>query len=206
MRVLGTQEDKFIDFGLNYAAVQNFSVRQSLFTVAQGAGESQRIGRRITVTKISFRWHVSQDNILSQSIGLLELEPQTCIIALVLDTQANGANALASDIYQNPARDTTFNDLPNSKRFRTLFRRELAIPSGSISAEWRPATAKTHYTLKGGRTPVYTWSTSCKLPVLYSGNTATVADIVTNNLLFVTSFSSDIGGMAGNVRIRYVDS
>lgn len=171
--------------------------------MAQGVGDSQRIGRKIRVKRITIRYQFSRDNELAVTAGFGQLAPGTCAFMFLQDKQANGALPAAGDVLEDTSTVRTMNELSNSNRFRTLFRKDAEVPTGPISAHWDGTN--TVYTMKGGLTPVQTWSGALDFPVQYTGVGATVAEIASNNIVFMTYCDHDYGSTRVYVRVRYTD-
>lgn len=90
---------------------------------AQGDGESNRDGRKYTIKSL---WLSGVIDFTAASDQADVFEQQGIFIALVLDTQANGAALNSEDVYINPSTlagailPQPLRNLQNSKRFRVL--------------------------------------------------------------------------------------
>lgn len=135
--------------------------------------------------------------------GLAQLAPATGAFVILLDKQPNGALPAASAVFEDTSTVRSMNELSNSDRFRTIVRRDFAVPTGPLSVHWDGTN--TVYNMKGGLTPVATWSGALDFHTTYSGASAGVADIATNNLVFMTYCDNDYGSTRVYVRVRYTD-
>lgn len=103
-------------------AEHNPSATISLNTVVQGDGESNRDGRQIQMTSIGVRGHIRTPVETNQTVTD---ETLMVMVALVLDTQTNGALLNSEDVFINPSADALlaaqpWHNLQFSKRFRVL--------------------------------------------------------------------------------------
>jgi len=164
---------------------------QSLVNIAQGTGESQRVGRRCTIKKIDMKG----DMVLAQNIGSV-----TYSIALVLDTQTNGAfpSGTYTDVFETDS-PLSFLNLANSQRFRILKRwfgvlnQNAGDGSGAYQAVRR--SIKFHK--------------ACNIPIEYSSTTGAITEIRTNNIFVMwdcDAGADDAVTVAMNWRLRFSDN
>ncbi len=99
----------------------------SLNIVAEGVGESQRIGRKIVLRAI----HI-QGTVLLPTTATAADTSDSVRVVLYQDKQTNGAAAAVTDILES-ADYRAFNNLSNKGRFRTLADTRVALDSGSGS-------------------------------------------------------------------------
>lgn len=169
---------------------------------AQGDGEQNRDGNRALI-KSAF------------ITGILEAAPQAnqtagdaasaWMVALVLDTQTNGAQLNSEDVYVNPSAATLLagqplRNLQYSSRFRVL-----KTVKGHFSQP-NMAYDGTNIEQGGARTP-FTMSWSGSLPVQFKGG-ATAAGVagVADNSLHVIAFTTgtDLAPVIRyNARVRF---
>lgn len=169
-----------------------------LNAIAQGDGESQRDGRRCTLTSVHVQGYVRfKSDVLSggtPDIGRVRL-------ALVLDTQTNGAQFNAEDVFIEPTDGTlatcTFRNLQYQKRFRVLASKVVDLRSQAGAGPdagflyWSPdiASFEFHKEFKSG------------LQVNHSGTTASVASITDNSLHMIAILD---GGSNADASLSYV--
>ncbi len=172
-------------------------------TVIQGDGESNRDGRKITMRSI----YVS---------GTISIPPQTAQsaldnavfvwLALVLDTQTNGATINSEDVYINPGGNnaTAVNpqrNLENVQRFRVLGIRKFVFGTPNSVNE----TGATGGTAQGASGRYFQFANKLGIDVHYKGTTESVSNITDNSLHLLGWVSGT--GMAANIsyvsRLRF---
>jgi len=187
-------ELKFLDTAISVAPIDaTYEVMTScLNVVAQGGGESQRIGRKITIKSIQMR-HVLTYVPAASTQGLT-----TVVICLVLDKQANGAAPAITDIFTSNSAATAMINLANSERFVVLKRFVFTLASSAgASGSFSRAEALIDFYKK------------VDIPVEYDNTAATGAltTVRSNNLLLTAGSlgEDDVVLMTGTTRIRYSD-
>lgn len=93
-----------------------------LNAVVQGDGESNRDGKNYIIKSLHFLGRVVTNSVTDKTVGFIS---PSCFIAIVLDTQTNGAQLNSEDVYTNPAGSIANNtclqrNLQYSSRFRVL--------------------------------------------------------------------------------------
>jgi len=174
----------------------------TLNTVTQGDGESQRDGRKIIMKSIMLKGHIdvpAQADVTATDDGC------KIMIALVLDTQTNGATISSENVFSNPSANSAnapnvFNNLQYSKRFRILKRLDLVLNPPPLSYDG------TNIEMQGMKRAFKIYKTLNDIVVNYTANTENVANIVDNSL-HVIAFCNEIN-MAPtinyNARLRFV--
>lgn len=187
-------ERKFVDTTGTYVVPQIQTGTINLVNgIAQGAGNSQRVGFKVTMTSISVK-----GNFLSTSAA----NPNgACRIKLVYDKQTNLALPVATDILVADAVGAP-NNLINGDRFITLMDQQIH-PDAAISTF-------------GGSYCAYDidFFTKCQLPMVFGGVGATVASIETGGLYLLAYYTTCGGAAAPSaiygqniyVRVRYTDN
>ncbi len=114
-------ELKFIDTSLNLSPVTSTGAFVgSIVIIAEGDGESDRDGRKISVTQVTTKLHLVMDPTAGTGLTGTHNAVKVC---LVLDTQVNGATPATLDYEVAPTTFLTFRNLSNSQRFKTLWTR-----------------------------------------------------------------------------------
>ncbi len=193
-----TAELKFHDLDVDDVAIAiNGTIAEdSVLTIAQGNTESQRIGRKLTVMMIGWKFEI-------KFLGATAIAATSDVVRvmLYLDRQTNGATAtvtgiLESDNYQS------FNNLANKNRFLILMDRLYSLKSFSGSGQGTAAT------LAFGEDVISdSFYKKCNIPIEYD-NSATDGTISTmrSNNIGVLLLSRDGGSLfASKMRIRYSD-
>lgn len=166
-----------------------------------GAGQSNRIGKRITITAV----HVT---------GVISIPAQTnqttadtmgpVLVALVLDKQTNGAQLNSEDVYTNPTTSAVTNATPLrnmnfSKRFKVLQSLVINPKMATISFDG------TNVEQTGEAIP-FRIDKKLRLPIEFNSlDNGNVGDIVDNSLHIVAFSSSTSQGalMSYNARVRF---
>ncbi len=176
------------------AATMN--VQAALLTIAEGNGESERIGRKLTIKKIGWRYEcrIPTTATAANTSDIIR-------VMMVLDKQANGALGANTDVLENDDYQS-FNNLSNSQRFRILMDKSYAMhcPAGSGRG--------TADTLSYGEHIITAqWHKECNIPIEYdnSASTGVITSIRSNNIFIIVGSKSGLGGFASQVRIRYTD-
>ncbi len=194
----GGKELKFHDLDIDDAAIAtNGNIAQvSCLTIVQGDGESERIGRKICVKKIGWRFEI-----LKNTAGDL-LSADVVRVILYLDQQTNGATAAVSgdggiveaDDYQ------TFLNLANKGRFKIMMDRTydmntFAGAGNGTANDSSPVLVTDSFYWKGA------------IPIEYDSGAATgVITTMRSNNIGVLLFSR--GGLCtfgSKMRIRFTD-
>ncbi len=196
----GGGEQKFHDVDVDDAVVTAAGTIQntgSVNLIAQGTSESERIGRKVTIRKILWRYNVSLPALAStQNPGNDEIR-----VIMYLDKQANGATAtvtgiLASDDFQS------FNNLSNTSRFRILmdrvhgpFKRTAGAGAGGAENDW------------SGEAANYTFFKTCNIPLEFSSTTGAITELRSNNIgVLLLSRAGSILTFGSKLRLRYSDN
>ena len=135
-------ETKFYDTSLSASNIsaptdatageQDPSTILCLSAPAAGDGESNRDGRQICMKYLSVKGVIKRGEIS----GATNYLPATFFIAIVLDTQTNGAQLNSEDVFTNPAatNDTAcsvFRNLQYIKRFQVLKQKTIHLKNMS---------------------------------------------------------------------------
>lgn len=192
------QELKFADQTVN-TAIDPVATSQWIVSlnngsgIAQGDGQSERIGRKAVISSVHMEGYLEMDpgSVISDSTNMVR-------IAVVLDKQANGSVPGFQDIWRLAGLSMNqFRNLEKSSRFKVLFDKRYVL---------RPQVAG-----NGTAVDVGQWLAPIKfhkrvnIPVEYSGITNSVSSIVNNNLLVFACRESAASEprIVYNWRIRY---
>jgi len=167
---------------------QNFAMNQTgalylLNGIARGDDINERTGRQVILKSVELKC----DNYITATTGVR----QTQRVLVVYDSQTN-ATALTILQVLNAVTVISMKNLENRKRFQILLDKTLDLmPSGDERQHWK-------------------WYKKLNHQVQFNnGDAATVADIVTGSLYFITIGSNVAGVNAGTsditVRVRYTD-
>ncbi len=185
-------ELKFHDVNLNVdpLAVAG-SVTASLNLIAQGNGESQRLGRKCFVKSIHIRgrWQVDTAGASDQDT--------TIRMIIFIDKQCNGATAAVTDILDS-AGYTSFRSLVNSGRFKICMDRNYTLHKDT---EHTSADAVVTFQ----KTRDFQWHKKLNVPLLFDGATGAITEICCQNIgvLFICDNVGSAPKFNGNVRLRF---
>lgn len=195
-RFAGTgTELKFFDTSkaLTTVAATGTILDDSLNHIAQGTGESDRIGRKCTLKSINLH-------------GLLQLPAATAAVntddvvrfIVFLDKQCNGAAAGVTDILET--NDFfSFNNLANKSRFRILCDKKL-----TINAQGATATAGA-YTY-GEQRKGFNLYLRCNLPLEFDNTTGAITELRSNNIGVLAISNQGTARIQYTSRVRYADN
>ncbi len=181
----------------NLSADTNGLITDTLLTIPEGVGESQRVGRKIIIRQLQ----------LYANATLLAVTDATnvsvdCRFILYLDSQTNGSAAAVADILES-ATVRSFRNLSNSGRFRILMDKRFGL---SAQAGGAHALDSTHsFTV----TRVFGLNKRLELPIEYDSSAATgaLATMRSNNIgmLVLAEINSRVQ-FNTSFRFRYSDS
>lgn len=204
-------ETKFYDTNYQLTAVANNadcsggeadpSVTSMISTPAVGDTEQDRDGKRIVIKSVQISGVLRQAPQINQTA--LDDQPNV-FVAVVLDTQSNGAQLNSEDVYANlnNERATLAKPLRNllyAQRFTVLKSEcmQLPVPTSSYDG--------TNIEI-GGTCTNFDWFIPLELPVNFTaGTTASIANVVDNSI-HVIAFSNTadpVVSLAYNARIRF---
>jgi len=153
--------------------------------IPQGTTESNRDGRKCTITSINMKGYLTKNNGGPSAVYN---------IALVLDTQANGAYPDYTDVFETDTPDSHLN-LANSQRFRVLKRWY-----GTMNA----LTVNNSFTNWGETRKVLSFNKKCNIPLEFSSTTGAITEIRSNNLLVMWDCDlNDAISANMNFRLRF---
>lgn len=170
--------------------------------VTQGDGPTNRTGNKITLKSIEIEGMIT---VAAQEVILDPPISPTIFIALVLDTQTNGAQCTSDQIYgaaagilaASPIRNMSF-----TERFRVLKKLRMNLPAFTMSQN-----GANSFSLPGNQVPFKIFKKLRGLVTSYqTGNTTNqIAGIVDNSLHVVawTSDTSTVDSIVYQARLRF---
>ncbi len=190
-------ELKFHDLDINSAsvAIDGTIVEDSVLTIAQGTTESQRIGRKVIVKAINWRWNL----LLSVATSSANVD-ETIRLILYQDKQTNGATATVTDILETDNYQS-FNQLANKSRFRTLMDRLYTL-NATVGAGDGTTNTFGQWTLNDS---VFL---NVHIPIEYdnSATTGAISTMRSNNVgVLILAKDGSLVVMDGKMRIRFAD-
>lgn len=181
-------ENKFIDYTLNSGtltsswagAEHNPTTIDCLSAVAQGDGESSRDGRKYAVNSVHLQGQVSHLAAESETVPAPDIIVK---VALVQDTQTNGTELSAENVFSDAAATHDvygFRNLQFVKRFKVLAHKWITLPVGQST------TNEGGINLFANNKVSRKWSMNYKFkePMIVNctGTTAVVGSIADNSL------------------------
>jgi len=206
-------EKKFYDTNLNSAALSDAvgltagmidpSATSMISTPTQGDGEQQREGKRIVIKSVQV------NGIVYNSVNEGTANPPvrcTAFVALVLDTQSNGAQCTSDQVFKNTSADLT--GIPCPLRNLLYATRFKVLKTGVF--DLNPVTLASHTADHMSWATVqrtFNWYLPLDLVVNFNnGTTASIANVVDNSLHMIAFVDDDFNAprITYNARIRFV--
>jgi len=191
-------ELKFFDTAIsfNLDAVGEVPASGQLNLIAQGTGQSQRIGRIATVRSMQLRLNLDYLPTTAATAS------GNAFIYVVLDTQCNGAAAAITDVLTGSGMSTALINLDNSQRFRILKKIKVEFqPGAGVSAAYNEVRKCVDVYMK------------LNVPLEFSSTTGAITELRSNNIFLLAGGDGSNGGVfddlcavTGNCRLRYTDS
>lgn len=171
----------------------------SINLVPQGTTPVTRVGTKFIISRIYVRVVLIGSSTVA-SVGPIK-------IALVLDSQANGAAAAFTDIFDTTTLSAgmSFPNLGNSNRFKIMKQWIMGVPPQPITTNF-DSNSRSYSQFN----VVKTYYKKCSIPIMYSvtNTDGAITGIRSNNLQFfaVSDFSDDVITANISTRIRFSDS
>ncbi len=191
------QETKFHDLDIDDPTIAvNGTISQvSCVTIAQGTTESTRIGRKIIVRHIGWKF-----NMLLPSAASAGSTSDTVRVILYLDKQTNGATATVTGILETDDYQS-FNQLANKSRFRTLMDRTYDLNSPSITDLTGPSTNTSEFRIHDSLFK------RLNIPIEYDNSftTGVIGTMRSNNIGVLLLSHSGFVTFESKMRVRFSD-
>lgn len=192
-RLLGSELKNFdVVWQLN-PVVATGTISPHLLTIAQGIGDTQRIGRKVTIKKVMLR-----GNVEIPSTSTPGNTSATVRIMLIHDKQANKALPGVTDVLET-AVFQAFNNLSNKNRFVVLMDRMLVVQSKSGS--WDGTDDQF-----GENQVNFSYYKDVVIPIEYNAASGAITTVTSHNIFGLIISSVGIAVWAGNLRFRYTDN
>ncbi len=184
------QEVKFLDADLDNAdgITAAGEVSNSLNLIAIGDGESQRDGRHSTALGVSLQGDLFLSAV-DDSAGPRDGEGVRLI--LVLDTQANGAYPVVTDILTTGNIHSHYN-ASNSERFEVLWDERFDLNYNGGPTDYP------------GVVEQFEFSCARIFDLDFTGAAADIGNVATNNLVLLSISKSALAGMRCTGRLFFV--
>lgn len=190
------KEYKFLDSDIVGTSVSSSGVIfDSVNKIVQGVGESERVGRKVVIRELQFRWHFT---IPAQNEETSPLGGDGIRMIWFIDKQCNGAVTTTASLLANLSFHSPLN-LENSDRFVILVDRIY-----TMNYNWGTSESAGTVT-QGGVMTQKVMKKKLWVPIEYSGTTAIMANIRSNNIGMMFITLNQRVTVNGETRIRYSD-
>ncbi len=191
-------EVKFKDTTMDDAAIGTTGTLQTgPLTIAEGTDDDQRVGRKIVLTKLQYRYTLT---IVQTTDG--ESSNDVVRVMVLLDKQCNGAVPTISGASGILTADTfdAYMQLANSGRFTVLMNRWHVMNSTAAVGD---GTTNEY----GQNSKFFQWHKNVNIPIEYdtSATTGVITTIRSNNIQVVVWSLEGNCKMVSLFRIRYTD-
>ncbi len=189
-------ELKFHDFTVDDAVIAAGGVlTTSINLIAQGTGESERIGRKCTLKSIFWRG--------SLALPLLELEgspgsSERIRLIMYQDKQTNGAAATALGILEAVTVDD-YRNLANSGRFNILYDHTVVLNYSTLSH-----FAVNSFSMAENKRN-FSFFKKCNIPLEFDNTVGALTELRSNNIGLLIVSEGGSGALISRIRLRFSD-
>ncbi len=188
----GGTEKKWFDSDFDEAVVATTAeISLSKNLIAQGTGESNRIGRKCTVKAINLRYEITLPATTVATTG------DIVRVILVLDKQANGVMFTGSTVLQTNTEYMSYRGLDNSNRVVVLMDRYHVINHKSAAGDATGVDTNTE-------TAFYKFHKKVNIPLEFSDTTGAITEIRSNNIGILVISGFGRAGFKSHCRLRFV--
>lgn len=167
-------------------------ISASVNLIPQDVTESGRVGRRVILKAVNFRFVAKLENTSTPSAT-----DDGIRVIIYHDRQANGATAAVSDILSTTTF-LSFNNLGNKSRFTVLS--DKIVDLSSTAGSWDGTNDQ--FGEKAMTKSVYL---KCDIPLEFSGTAANISNVRSNNIGIMAITDAGKIKIKGVVRARYMD-
>jgi len=183
-------EKKYYDSAWGPTTVAGTATIHSTFlAIAQGTTEVTRVGGKINVCNINFRGEILG---LNDNSGA----PEVVRIIWLWDKQCNGAAPVATDIL---AADNinSFLNMDNTDRFQVIKDKMYTVDVSAYDVA---------SDLAFSHSKIIKLNYKCSVPIHYSSTTGAIAEIKSNNLIFLAIAIGTKAAYRMRVRVKFTDA
>jgi len=179
-----------------------FIIPTSGLGIKTGSGASDVVGTHMTVKEIELRLQFYQVEQAENTIANLIVEINTLSVAIILDTQANGALPAMTDIFTGNSPQALRN-VENEQRFRFLKEKNFAMNNGNVL---NGSAINRAFAADGGNHFIC-WRLKCNIRIDIQPPGNALSTIKCNNILLVirSQLSSSTGVGNYHTRVRFID-
>ncbi len=192
-RMLPT-ELKFHDVDLDDAVIAGpGTITPSINLIAQGATESQRIGRKCVLKSIMWKYRMSLPEVdAAGTFGPSDLVR----VIMYLDKQCNGATAAVTDILESDDFQS-FNNLANKNRFVKLMDK-------SYTFNYQAGGSDGAGVISGAQVDMNeTFYHKCNIPLEFDAATGAITEIRSNNIGVLLLSRNGVCAFGSKIRLRF---
>ncbi len=168
-------ENKFFDTSVDDAVIAATMAITNLGVIPEGDGESERVGRKITVSQVLWKYQC-----IIPSTAAVANTSDIIKMFLVMDTQTNGAVFTSTDLLDTDVWDS-FRNLSNTQRFKVLWTHDMVLKAqaGAGNGTADAFAEDTDYVIGGKKVSI---------PIQYDNtfDDGRIGTVRSNNLYWVT--------------------
>lgn len=199
VNVVDLPELKFHDHTVDGSAIAAGGVIVSdiINDISAGTLEQQRIGRKITIKNINWRYQLKLP-ILDDS-ALLE-SSEVMRLIFYQDKQCNGTPATAIQIMETVIGIHSFRKLANAGRFTILMDKVYVLNYQAVSHLANDTIAQAEVLIEDS------FFKKVHIPIEFLGTSGAIRNVTSNNLGVLVITRSGTGSLTSKVRIRFTDN
>jgi hypothetical protein len=178
----------------------------SISAISRGDGPTQRNGRKCTITSVYITGVMELAATTDISLSG-QLDSPSAMVCLVMDSQTNGVELSAEDVYTNPSSDNALNCSPLRNMVHTTQFRVL----DTAFVEFKPRMPAPHFDADlasyAHQIVKFTLSAKLQMPVSFTtASTADIANVIDNSLHVIANRTGADGtvNLSYNSRIRFI--
>lgn len=189
-------ELKFHDVDLiDVTVAQSLNITDSINKVAQNTTEQGRIGRKLTIKNIFWRYRIYLGQ---QDAQVQPGQIDTIRIILYQDKQCNGAAAVGTDILESNSVHA-FRNLANIGRFNVLFDKVHVLTYNNLASDGAGVVSS------GAMRQEHSMFKKCNIPVEFDSTLGALTEIKSNNLGVLLVSAAGAIGFTSKFRLRFSD-
>ncbi len=184
-------EKKFLDYQKAETTATGGIVHSNLNFIAQGVGESQRVGRKCCI----FNWNIRLGIVMPKKTSADDTESIVRLICGV-DHQTNGAELAVTDLLET-ATYASYRNLAQQERFTIIKDKFFNINATGIANNVAITTPRASRFWK--------WSKKCSVTLEFNGATGGIMEIKSNSIFMLLIASTTTAETTMFSRVRFGD-
>ncbi len=170
-------------------------ITNSVCLIAQGTGETERIGRKCTIRAIHWRGSLT---LPAQELQGAPGDGERFRLIMYQDKQTNGATATQAGILESTLYDS-YRNLANSGRFNILCDQHIVMNYQT----------ETHFAVNSfSHSEVirnFHFNKKCNIPLEFDNTVGAITELRSNNLGLLIVSENGTGALVSQVRLRFSD-